>query len=670
MLFPREMSELELIVPSKDLLAVTKVLSGYGVFHQTDSNYPGVASGSANTWQETAGQYSALERRIQTVMQALDIDEGRPPSSDFEALVDIEKLRTAVEQIEGEVRSTSDELSEQRKRLEQLETILHQLEPVDDVEIDLSSLRDSRYLYSTLGLMPSANMDRLKTSLARVPHVFLTLRSDPSRPVVWLAGPKSNADILERAARSAYLDPLNLPADYQGTPGEIIKSLQNTIESTRRRIEELQATLGRMGLDRREQLRDLLWQAHTSRVLADAIVRFGQLKHTYVVTGWVPTDSLEDLKRRLKQASPEILIETLPTSRTGHNSNVPVALYNNRFLRPFQVLVNTYARPRYGELDPTILMAVTFPLLYGAMFGDLGQGLVLLILGLLIDRGVVMKGMRSLGLLIAYCGASAAIFGVLYGSVFGFEGEHFEHAFGFELHPLWLSPLHDTLPILGIAIDVGIVILLIAYLLAIFNQVRSREWSHLIFGHNGLMGLALYISFLGLLGMAVAALRLPIIPRIAVAISSLPLPWGILALIFGLGIMFSEVLINWMEGHRPIVEAHGVGGFIMYLVQAFMDLFETLISQLSNTLSFVRVGAFAVAHGGVSMAIFALAGEELGFKYWLVVLLGNIFIIGFEGLIVGIQTMRLNYYEFLGKFFTGGGMRFEPLAVTPAKEEG
>jgi V/A-type H+-transporting ATPase subunit I len=669
MLFPREMSEIELIVPSKDLLAVTKTLSGYGVFHQTDSNYPGVASGSSNTWQETAGQYSALERRIQTVMQQLDIDEGRPPSKDYEAMVDVEKLRSTVEQVEGEVRSTTDELSEQRKRLESLENIVRQLEPVQDVDIDISSLRDSRYMFSMLGQMPAANLERMQTSLARVPHVFLTLRSDPARPVVWLAGTKSNSDVLERAARSAYLDPLNLPNDYQGTPGNIIKSLRNTIESTQRRIKELQDTLGRLGLERRDQLRDLLWQTHTSRVLADAIVRFGQLKHTYVVTGWVPTDSLDDLGRRLKQASREILIEVLPTSRTGHNANVPVALFNNKFLRPFQMLVNTYARPRYGELDPTILMAVIFPLLYGAMFGDLGQGLVLLVLGLLIDRGVIMKAMKSLGLLIAYCGASAAIFGVLYGSFFGFEGEEFARTFGFEFHPLWTSPLHDTLPVLGVAIDVGIVILLLAYLLAIFNQIRSREWGHLLFGHNGLMGFALYLSFLGLLGTAVRALKLPIIPHIAVGISNLPLPWGILTLIFGLGIMFAEVLINLYEGHRPVIEAHGVGGFIMYLVQAFMDLFETLISQLSNTLSFVRVGAFAVAHGGVSMAIFALAGEEMGFKFWMVVLLGNLFIIGFEGLIVGIQTMRLNYYEFLGKFFTGGGMRFEPLAVTPTEEE-
>jgi vacuolar-type H+-ATPase subunit I/STV1 len=141
-----------------------------------------------------------------------------------------------------------------------------------------------------LGLMPAANLDRLETSLARVPHVFLTLRSDPARPVVWLGGTKSNSDVLERAARSAYLDPLSLPGDYQGTPGNIIKSLRNTIESTRRRTEELEATLHHQGEERRQQLRDLLWQVHTSRVLAEAIVRFGQLRHTYVVTGWVLVD--------------------------------------------------------------------------------------------------------------------------------------------------------------------------------------------------------------------------------------------------------------------------------------------------------------------------------------------------------------------------------------------
>jgi V/A-type H+-transporting ATPase subunit I len=103
-----------------------------------------------------------------------------------------------------------------------------------------------------------------------------------------------------------------------------------------------------------------LWETHASRVLADAIVRVGQLKHTYVIVGWVPVDDLEVLTQRLRMASKEILIETRPITRTGPDHNVPVALTDSKFLRPFQMLVTTYARPRYGELDPTVLIASLF----------------------------------------------------------------------------------------------------------------------------------------------------------------------------------------------------------------------------------------------------------------------------------------------------------------------
>ena len=108
---------------------------------------------------------------------------------------------------------------------------------------------------------------------------------------------------------------------------------------------------------------------------------------------------------------------------------------------------------------------------------------------------------------------------------------------------------------------------------------------------------------------------------------------------------------------------------MMFIIQSLMDLIETVISMLSNTLSFIRVGAFAVAHGGLSLAIFSLAGEDPTPGFWITIILGNLFIIGFEGLIVGIQTMRLHYYEILGKFFHGGGIQFEPLKLNPSKED-
>ena len=659
MFFPKAMTEIELIVPSKDLLGVTRVLSNYGVFHQTDSHHPGVASGSANTWQEQASAYSVLERRVQIVMQSLGIDEGQPPSSEFDAMVEIDKIRPLVDQIEEEVKQVSDQLTSERKQMEQHESTLRQLEPVADIDLDISSLRNSRYLYSMLGVMPTANVDRLQTSLARVPNVFLTLRSDSNRPVVWLAGTKANSDVLERAARSAYLDPLSLPNDYQGTPAKIIDSLHRTIENIQRTIDELNKKLAGMAETLKQELRDLLWQSHTSRVLSDAIVRFGQLRYTYVVTGWVQSDDLESLTQRLKTASKEILIETLPTTRSGHNSNVPVALENSKFLKPFQMLVNTYARPRYGELDPTWLIVFMFPFLFGAMFGDIGQGLVLAVLGYLMASKKVkaLSGMSGLGGVVFLCGISATLFGFFYGSIFGFEED--VHIFGMTLEPIWLSPIHHIMDVLMVAVGAGVVLLILAYMIGIFNFAVSRERGHLLFGHNGIAGFVLYLSLLGFGGATFGIL--PVSPTVFLA----------LAIASGLGVMFSEVFIHLVEGHRPLIDSGGIG---TYLIQAGVELFEVIISMLSNTLSYVRVGAFAVAHGGLSQAIFILAvlaggGEEGGIGYWITIVLGNVFIIGFEGLIVGIQTMRLSYYEFFSKFFTGGGMRFEPLTLKPVQEE-
>jgi V/A-type H+-transporting ATPase subunit I len=429
----------------------------------------------------------------------------------------------------------------------------------------------------------------------------------------------------------------------------------------------LEADLAQLGSSHKNDLQKLLWEVHISRIMADAIVRFGQLRHTFVVVGWVPTAALEDLTSKIKEVSREVLIETMTAGRSGHHTNVPVALSENKWLKPFQMLVGTYGHPSYGELDPTLLMAFTFPLLYGAMFGDLGQGLVMLVLGVLMHNKIILKGMQSLGLLIAYCGASAAFFGYLYGSIFGFEGHLVEEYLHFHLEPIWIAPMENILSVLSVAIDAGIVILIFGFLLSMFNNIRGRDWAHLLFGHAGIMAFLFYLSFLavvfgGFFGSTALA------PKIALALYSLPLPFGILMIVFGVFVTFGGFFRNMVEGHT-LIEGKGIGGFAMFLVQSVMDLVETLISMLSNTLSFIRVGAFAVAHGGLSLAIFSLAGEKPDVGFWITIAIGNLFIIGFEGLIVGIQTMRLHYYEILGKFFHGGGMQFEPLKLSPSREE-
>lgn len=662
MFFPKEMTEVDLIVPSKDLFAVTKILSGYGVFHQVDSTYLGLEDLGPSTWVETAADYASMERRIQVIMQILNFQEQQKASSEFDTVVDLNVVTSVVEKLEEDVNSAYNELQTEKKGLELLESQLRQLEPIAEIEVDVSALQKSSFLYSVLGIIPAANIKRLKTSLARVPHVFLTLREDSKEPVVWIMGPRSNSDIIDRAIKSAYLNPLSMPEEFRGTPEQITRIIHKEIKSSKHKISELESKLTKLAGTHKKELQKLWWEVHVSRLMVDAIVRFGQLRHTYVVVGWVPTSDLDLFKQRLKQASKETLIEAIPAERTGQHENVPIEMANNKWLKPFELLLTTFGRPSYSEIDPTILLALTFPLLFGMMFGDVGQGLVLLTFGLLIHTGKILKAMSSLGLLIVYCGASATIFGFLYGSIFSFEGHLIEKFLGFKLDPIWISPVHDILPILIFTIDIGVILIILGFLLGVFNYIRARKWAHMIIGHNSLNSLVLYVSLLGLAGPALA--ESPLALKSAIAIGSISLPYATMALISGLFVIFSGVMINLIGRQRPLIE----GGLSTYMIQAPMELFETVISFLSNTLSYVRVGAFAVAHGGLSLAIFSIAGPESNLGFWITIVIGNLFIIGFEGMIVGIQTMRLHYYEFLGKFFHGGGKQFEPLRLVPSKE--
>ncbi len=576
MFFPKAMSEMELIVPSRDLLGVMKIISGHGVFHQVDSNYPALnaPNGGHNTWQDRAAAYAALERRIQVVMQNLGIEEAPPPSTDFKDIAEIDAVTPTIERIESEVKQTTDQLSDAQHRLEELQSTLRQLEPVAGIDLNLASLRKSHFMTSMLGVMPAANVGRLQTSLARTPHTFLILRADSQKPVVWLAGTQNNADIIDRAARSAYLEPLALPDGYEGTPNQIIDRLHKEQEETQHKIDELKAKLGQLASAHRDELQTLLWQIHASRTLTDAIVRFGQLRHTYVMVGWVPNDDLQALTQRVKNASKETLIEINPTSRSGENRDVPVQLSNSPLLRPFQLLVTTYARPRYGELDPTWLIALMFPLLYGAMFGDVGHGLLLAGLGWLVSRGKMKQFVpASLGGLIIICGLVATAFGFLYGSVFGYE----------DIIPaLWIRPSTDPLTILSIAVGAGLLLLLLGFLIGIFNAAISRDWPHLVFGHNGIAGFLLYVAALH--AAAPFMQTIPVLGTAAALVDWIPGPpqfFLALVIIGALMIMFGEFFIRLMEGDRPLIE----GNPVMFVFQGFMELFEVVLTLLSNTLS-------------------------------------------------------------------------------------
>ena len=206
--------------------------------------------------------------------------------------------------------------------------------------------------------------------------------------------------------------------------------------------------------------------------------------------------------------------------------------------------------------------------------------------------------------------------------------------------------------ILIVTIIGGVVLLSLAYIISLINAARMRNWPHFIFANTGLAGLLMYWSLLGFVAK-IMGVNVPVPNAVFLTIAA----------ISALMIVAYEPVTRVVEKKTPVIE----DGIAMFMIQAFFELFETVISFLSNSLSYVRVGAFAVAHAGLSAVIFILAdmvGTTASPFYWLVLALGNLFIIGFEGMIVGIQTLRLEYYEFFSKFFTGGGNRYAPVNLS------
>lgn len=254
------------------------------------------------------------------------------------------------------------------------------------------------------------------------------------------------------------------------------------------------------------------------------------------------------------------------------------------------------------------------------------------------------KKVRLAGI-ISCCGFFSTIFGFLFGSIFGFEDI---------IDAIWLRPQEamTDLPFIGrlntvfvVAIAIGMGIILLCMILNIINSVRAHDTEKLWFDTNGAAGLVFYAALASVIVLYMSGKALPA-TMVLVIMFVIPL-----AVMF-----FKEPLTAMVEKKSEKIS----GGVGMFITQGIFELFEVLLSYFSNTLSFVRVGAFAVSHAAMMQVVLMLAGAEAGNPNWGIVIGGNLFVCGMEGLIVGIQVLRLEYYELFSRFYRGSGRAFEP----------
>jgi V/A-type H+-transporting ATPase subunit I len=325
--------------------------------------------------------------------------------------------------------------------------------------------------------------------------------------------------------------------------------------------------------------------------------------------------------------------------------------------------VFSYSVPLYGTIDPTPFVAVMFVVLFAIMFGDVGQGFVGLLLGLAISSGRVKSfesyRRKNFGTVFVVVGIASMVAGLLYGSFFANENL---------LIPLsrWFTGLLTGRPMdrvislvgfqkitlfFGVTIGIGAVINTIGLIINIINSVRLRRWEKALLSKTGLAG---GVFFWYVLSVAVRLVFGGRLHGFDFAFIALPL----------LVLFFREPIVRLVTAKRPLLK-EGIFGFIM---EGIVDLMESAIYYISNSVSFLRVAAFALAHTVLSTIVFLLAdmvgGAPGGLALRiLVIIIGNSIIIVLEGLIVTIQVIRLQYYEFFSKFFTESGEEFKPFSL-------
>ncbi len=342
---------------------------------------------------------------------------------------------------------------------------------------------------------------------------------------------------------------------------------------------------------------------------------------------------------------------------------MPVQMKNPEALRPFQSLVENYGIPAYGSIDPTPMVAVFYLAMFALMFGDVGHGLVVLLIGLIGDRKSRSRGKKTMIYpLISYCGGAAIISGALFGSYFGRP----------LLPPLWFDyhgivaghgggagSVKTMSDILMLTIYFGIAVIATGLIINWVNRLRNRDWFGLVWGNGGL-----------LVGWLYAGGTYTAFYFAGHEYKGLPAA-SVLAGLIGVPVVFlaaKPVLEHILHNRSVPAEQRRSANVLDMIMEWLVELLEIFSGYLSNTLSFMRVAGLGIAHVSLMMAFFQIAemaASDGSFTVWsyLILLLGNALVIGLEGLSAGIQSLRLNYYEFFSKYFAGNGRAYAPISL-------
>ncbi|MFQ6793146.1 MAG: V-type ATP synthase subunit I [Thomasclavelia sp.] len=532
-------------------------------------------------------------------------------------LLDVERIDAVRVQLEAMI-------------VENQEAII-QLQHVADIDVDFDDLFSCEYLKIRFGKIPVNNVNKLDY-YESLPFVFKEFENDGHYIWCMYITTPGDAPEVDNVFSSLYFERIHIPNFVHGSPELAIGEIEEEARVAKEHSIKLKGRIEKLFSDDANKLNEIYTIAkhlNDVAIMQKYVVVIGD---RLSVNGFVPTKKAKQFKADFEQIG-NVYVDDKPA-----NSDVrldpPTLLKNNWFSKPFRMFVEMYGVPKYNDADPTMLVALSYTLLFGIMFGDVGQGAILSIVGFIAYKQFKLR----LGAVGMRLGISSMLFGVVFGSVFGSEEI---------LIPMFnaMSP-DNTMTLLIAAICLGIILIIISMGFNVILNFKKKNLGEALLSQNGLSGLIFYISILGL------------VINMFLGLGFVNIIYVLILIVVPLLLIFlKEPLIRKFEENEKMFP----NGFGAFFVEGFFELFEVVLSFITNTMSFLRVGGFVLSHAGMMLVVYTLAGMVGGVGEYVVIVIGNVFVMCLEGLIVGIQVLRLEFYEMFSRYYEGNGIPFRTI---------
>jgi len=669
MMFTTQMTQLFAVVLGKHCERVTEALLREGVLQFIRmSEFEGDRPDNLSTVksQVSLTEISDLRRRIEGFLHAGGIIPSSPGQTDLNKRisVDVEKERSRLDKIAGERESVRERQRTINQEMLKLEDLRRQVELYGMGLSDVTFPTRHSLISMQIGKLPVLNVKQLEDGLRGLPSLNVELgRENDMAHHLLISMRKDNEQISSILAQAGWTR-IELPGELRSVKKDVFKELSERLKTLADEQKKLEIKANDLVRKEEKHLKEVWVNLRVNELLHIIQTNFKSSSRTVIFTGWLPSSKKERLTEKIKKACEDLcyLEWNEAGSRDAVGDEVPVQFNNPKMLAPFQMLVSNFGIPQYGTIDPTPFVMPLYLSMFGLMFADVGQGLILTILGVLgaflFGKNEGKKGLQRLSWLIIWCGSSSVVFGALFGSFFGtglFEPLWFDFHGIISGHSSHSSVVNNVFDILSITIYFGISVIALGLLFNWINLIRTGKWAELVFDKGGILGGWIYGG-----GVYIASYM--------IARNYKELPAGTtLFLLAGLPslLLFIKEPYHYYQ-HR--IEQSDKKSNLLFALPNFLmgwtvELLEIFSGYLSNTLSFMRVAGLGIAHACLMISFFTLAGMTSGIGYVLILILGNILVIGLEGLTAGIQALRLSYYEFFTKFFHGTGKLYTPISL-------